>query len=173
MHPYEQWVMDFMQDTLADGRLVRILTVLDLYSRECVVATAAPTFRGHDVAEVLSQVAASRGLPGRIRVDNGTEFTSKALDHWAYWHRVDLDFSRPGKPVDNTSIEAFNGTLRHECSSQHWFLSLQDVQRTLKAWRGDDNTQRPHSSLAGMPRAQFRAGGYFVPGRNRLQSAHA
>ena len=91
--------------------------MLDVYSRECVVATAAPTFRGHDVAEVLSQVAGSRGLPVRIRVDNGTEFTSKALDHGAYWHRVELDFSRPRKPVDNTSIEA-------NCSPSSWWSFL-------------------------------------------------
>jgi len=72
----------------------------------------AGTFRGDDVVRVLSQLAATRSRPQRIRVDNGTEFTSKALDHWAYFNGVELDFSRPGKPVDNTFIEAFNGTLK-------------------------------------------------------------
>jgi len=102
--PNEQCAMDFMQGTVADSRLVRILTVLDVPSPDCVVVAAAPAFRGHEVAEVLSQVEASEGLPARIRVDIGTEFTSKALDHWAYRHRVELDFSRPGMPVDNTFI---------------------------------------------------------------------
>ncbi len=93
----------------------------------------AATFRGGDVAQILGAVGVTRGLPERITVDNGTEFTSKALDHWAYWNKVQLDFSRPGKPVDNTFIEAFNGTLRRECLTSHWFLGLDDLQRTLGA----------------------------------------
>ena len=86
-------------------------------------------------------------MPKRIRVDNGTEFTSKALDHWAYWNHVELDFSRPGKPADNAFIEAFNGTLRRECLSQHWFTDLDEVQGVLGHWRDDYNNHRPHSAL--------------------------
>jgi len=134
---------------------VRILTVLDVHTRECVAAVQARSFRGGDVVRVLRQVAATRALPKRIRVDNGTEFTSKALDHWAYWNGVALDFSRPAKPVDNTFIEAFNGTLRRECLSLHWFLGLEDLERTLEAWRDDYNHRRPHSSLADIRRPNF------------------
>lgn len=114
--PNEQWAMDFMHDTLADGRAVRILTVLDVYARECVALVGAATFTGGDVARALTEASTERGLPQRITVDNGTEFTSRMLDHWAYWQHVALEFSRPGKPVDNPFIEAFNGTLRRELS---------------------------------------------------------
>jgi putative transposase len=114
-------------------------------------------------------MALTRARPKRIRVDNGTEFTSKALDRWAYWNGVELDFSRPAKPVDNTFIEAFNGTLRRECLSLHWFLGLEDVQRTLEAWRDDYNNRRPHSSLAVVPPAEFRAGACITLDRSQLE----
>lgn len=173
--PNEQWAMDFMHDTLADRSSVRILTVIDLYTRECVALRAARTFGGGDVGDTLERAGQDRGgLPQRIRVDNGTEFTSKALDHWAYWNGVQLDFSRPGKPVDNAFVEAFNGSLRRECLSQHWFLSLQDAQSTLDSWKEDyNNNNRPHSSLGQLPPAQFRRGGNFVPSPERLQDSHA
>jgi putative transposase len=80
-----------------------------------------------------------------------------------------LDFSRPAKPVDNTFIEAFNGTLRRECLSLHWFLGLEDVQRTLEAWRDDYNNRRPHSSLADVPPAEFRAGACITLDRSQLE----
>jgi putative transposase len=110
--PNEVWGMDFMHDTLVDGRLLRVLTLIDSYTRECLALAARTQFRGEDVAAVLQHIGTSRPLPARITVDNGTEFTSRALDAWAYWNRVQLDFSRPGKPVDNCLIEAFNGSLR-------------------------------------------------------------
>jgi putative transposase len=167
--PNEQWAMDFMHDTLAGGQTIRLLTAIDLFSRECVVLKAAKGFTGADVASLLSQAGEDRGqLPARIRVDNGTEFTSRALDHWAYWNQVELDFSRPGKPVDNAFVEAFNETLRRECLSQHWFTSLEDAQRTLDAWREDYNNTRPHRSLANRSPAKYRGGGYCQPDRNRL-----
>ena len=150
-------------DTLADGRAVRIVTVLDVYARECVALVGAATFTGGGVARALTEASTERGLPQRITVDNGTEFTSRMLDHWAYWQHVALEFSRPGKPVDNTFIEAFNGTLRRECLTLHWFLNLADLQQTLQTWRDDYNHHRPHSSLADVPPAEFLAGGAFIP----------
>jgi putative transposase len=99
----------------------------------------------------------------------GTEFTSKALDRWAYWNGVELDFSRPAKPVDNTFIEAFNGTLRRECLSLHWFLGLQDRESTLETWRDAYNHRRPHSSLADIPPAEFRSGACCDPDRSQLE----
>lgn len=126
----EHWAMDFAHDTLAGGGTIRVLSVLDVYSRECVALRAGKGFRGVDVAAVLTAAGQAReALPERISVDNGTEFTSRALDHWAYWNQVKLDFSRPGKPTDNPYIEAFHASLRRECLSQHWFIDFEDAQR--------------------------------------------
>ncbi len=101
--------------------------------------------------------------PSRIRVDNGTEFTSNALHHWAYWNRAQLDFSRPGEPVDNAFCEGFNASVRPECLSQHWFASLEDAQATLDSWREDYNNHRPHSSLGQLSPARYRAGESSLP----------
>ena len=120
----ELWAMDFMHDTLASRETIRVLTAIDVCTRECVALVVARRFSGSDVAEILGSVGRARGLPARIQVDNGTEFTSRSLDHWAYWNKVELDFSRPGKPSDNAFIESFNATARRECLSQHWFMSL-------------------------------------------------
>ena len=130
--PNERWAMDFMHDTLSGGCTLRVLTVLDVHTRECVALKAGRSFKGEDVAGTLSEAGVARAaLPDVISVDNGTEFTSRSLDHWAYWNRVRLDFSRPGKPTDNAHIEAFNSVLRRECLSQHWFIDLEDAQRIL------------------------------------------
>lgn len=147
------WAMDFMSDELFDGRRIRVLTIVDHFSRESLAIEAGQRFRGRDVATVLTQIGAERGLPKTIRVDNGPEFTSKALDQWAYWNHVTLDFSRPGKPTDNALIESFNGRLRAECLNESWFLSLDDAQEKLDAWRTDYNEHRPHSAL-GQPGPQ-------------------
>jgi len=163
VEPNELWAMDFMHDTLERGESIWVLTVMDVCTRECVALVAAKTIVGTDVAQILGEVGRERGLPDRIKVDNGTEFTSKALDQWAYWNQVELDFSRPGKPADNAFIESFNSILRRECLSQHWFSSLEDAQQTLDAWREDYNYTRPHGSLADVPPAVHRAGGCFLP----------
>lgn len=168
----EQWAMDFMHDTLSSGASIRVLTAIDIYTRECIALEASKSFTGADVAQMLTRVGQERGaLPAKIRVDNGTEFTSKALDHWAYWNQVELDFSRPAKPADNAFIESFNATLRRECLSQHWFTGVADAQRTLGVWREDYNNRRPHGSLAGVPPAEYRRGGHYVPDRWRLENS--
>ncbi|MBX9653775.1 integrase core domain-containing protein [bacterium] len=110
---------------------------------------------GDDVVRVLDQVTKQRGSPKSIRVDNGPEFISKSLDLWAYWSKVELAFSRPGKPTDNAFIESFNGKFREECLNQHWFLSLEDAQEKSNKWRLDYNERRPHSSLGNVPPAEF------------------
>ena len=109
----------------------RVLTLIDSYTRECRAPVARSQFRGEDVATVLQHLGTGRPLPARITVDNGTEFTSRALDAWAHWDRAQLDFHRPGKPGDNCLIEAFNGSVRRECLSQHWFASVQEAQQIL------------------------------------------
>lgn len=148
-----------------------MLTVLDVFSRECVALAAGAGFRGADVASILSHAAEQRGgFPTRISVDNGAEFTSSALDHLAYWNEVRSDFRRPGKPTDNPHIEAFNGSLRRECLSQHWFIDPEDAQRMLDGWRAEYNNVRPHSSLGDQPPAQFGAGTTFTRGPVKLEN---
>jgi len=165
----QRWAMDFVHDTLSGGRTIRVLAVIDVFSRECVALRAAPGFRGEDVASILGDAKAERGtLPPVVSVDNGTEFTSKSLDHWAYWNQVRLDFSRPGKPTDNAHVEAFNSILRRECLSQHWFVDLTEAQNVLDRWKEDYNNVRPHGSLARLTPAHFGAGGHFIPGPERL-----
>ncbi len=161
--------MDFMHDSLSNGDLLRVLTVIDLATRECVALVAAPSFSGFSVAEYLGLAARERGsLPQRIRCDNGTEFRSRAMDHWAYWNKVELDFSRPGKPGDNAYAEAFNGTFRRECLSAHFFSSIEEAQRVFDAWRDDYNNRRPHNAFGGIPPALARAGGITSSGRGRF-----
>ena len=98
-------------------------------------------------------------------MDNGPEFISRSLDLWDYWNKVALDFSRPGKPTDNAFIESFNGTVREECLNQHWFLSLEDAQEKLDAWRNDYNENRPHSSLGNRTPSQFAHEGTLARAR--------
>jgi putative transposase len=149
------WAMDFMNDELFDGRRFRVLTVVDHFSRESVALEAGQRFDGRDVVRVLTRVGAERGLPKTIRVDNGSEFTSKVLDQWVYANGVTLDFSRPGKPTDNALIESFNGRLRQECLNENWFLSLADAIEKLAAWRKDYNDHRPHSALGNLAPSEF------------------
>lgn len=155
--PNEHWAMDFMRDTLADGRAFRTLNVVDAFTRECVAIEVDVSLPGERVVRVLEQLRAARGLPQRITVDNGPEFQSKALDAWAHRTGVTLQFSRPGKPVDNTFIEAFNGRMRDECLNQSWFLSLPDARRTIVAWQALYNTGRPHRALDGCTPSGYAA----------------
>jgi putative transposase len=136
----ETWAMDFVHDQLATGRKLRVLTVIDIFSRFSPALAPRFTFRGTDVVEILEGVCNAVGFPATIRVDQGSEFVSRDLDVWAYRRGVTLDFSRPGKPTDNAFIEAFNGRFREECLNAHWFLSLADAQ---EKWRiGADTTTK-------------------------------
>jgi len=167
--PDQRWAMDFVHDVLTGGRTIRVLTVVDVHTRECVALEPRFGFRGEDVAHILSKAAQGRKLPAVISVDNGTEFTSRALDHWAYWNQVKLDFSRPGKPTDNAHIEAFNGSFRRECLSQHWFVDLDDARRTLREWQEEYNNHRPHISLGHAAPARYRPGATFTLTSNLLR----
>ena len=141
------WAMDFVHDQLATGRKLRVLTVVDTFSRYVPVLDVRFSYRGADVVSTLEKVCCRIGYPKTIRVDQGSEFVSRDMDLWAYQHGVTLDFSRPGKPTDNAFIEAFNGRLRAECLSSHWFLSLADAAEKLEAWRRDYNEHRPHGAI--------------------------
>lgn len=151
----ERWSMDFMLDSLADGRRFRTLNIVDDFSRECLAIEVDTSLPGARVTRVLERLAATRGLPESIVVDNGPEFTGRVLDTWAYERGVKLDFTRPGKPVDNAYIESFNGRFRDECLNTHWFKSLLDSRVTIEAWRRDYNEARPHSSLGGLTPSEF------------------
>ena len=149
------WAMDFMSDALFNGRRFRALTMMDVYSRECLNIYADKRITGDTVVGILNHISYYRGRPERIRVDNGPEFVSRVLDNWSYQNNIKLEFSRPGKPVDNAFIESFNGSLRDECLNTNWFLSIEDAQSKLEAWRRDYNEFRPHSSLGNMTPSDF------------------
>ena len=151
----EIWSMDFVSDALFDGRRLRALTVLENYSCECLAIDVGQSLKGEDVVRTLERIKIERGLPRTIKVDNGSEFISKAMDRWAYENGVELDFSRPGRPIDNAKVESFNGRLRQECLNAHWFLSLADAQRKIEAWRQYYNEARPHSALGWLAPAEF------------------
>ena len=151
----ETWSMDFMSDELFNGDRIRLFTLVDHFTRESPAIEVARSIPARRVVEVLNRVAASRGLPKTIQVDNGTEFTAKVLDQWAYANGVELDFSRPGKPTDNAFIESFNGRVRQECLNKNWFLSLEDARKKVENWRQEYNNERPHSALGQMAPAQF------------------
>ena len=143
----ETWAMDFVHDQLATGRKLRVLTIVDTFSRYSPAVEARFTFSGADVVAVLETVGRQMGFPTSIRVDQGTEFTSRDLDLWAYQRGVILDFSRPGKPTDNAFIESFNGKFRAECLNAHWFMGLDDARQKCEDWRRDYNEERPHSAI--------------------------
>ena len=153
--PNECWSMDFVSDCLHDGRRFRALTIVDNVSRVSPTIEVGRSLTGHRVVEVLEGLAQSQVLPKVIQVDNGTEFTSKALDEWAHRRKIKLQFSRPGKPTDNPFIESFNGRLRQECLDQHWFVSIEDAQQKIENWRIDYNENRPHSSLENLAPSVF------------------
>jgi putative transposase len=145
--PNQQWSIDFVQDRLANGRTIRVLTVVDTFTRECLaleVDTSLPSCR---VTRVLDAVVRQRGCPERICLDNGTELTSRHFSSWAIERRIELAYIQPGKPVQNAYIESFNGKFRDECLNTNWFRNLWQARRLIRAWRAEYNGERPHSSL--------------------------
>ncbi len=156
---HQRWSMDFVHDQFFDGRPFRVLTVVDQWSRQSPILEAGCSLTGRDVVAALERIAAAGPLPVSITVDHGTEFMSKALEAWAFYRGVQLDFTRPGKPTDNSHIESFNGRLRDECLNVHQFHSLADAQAKLEAWRIDYNQQRPHGALGHLTPSEFASHG--------------
>jgi len=140
--------LDFVADQLADGRKFRALTVVDVFTREALAIAVGARLGAHDVVATLDRIAAQRRKPNYLFVDNGSEFSGRLLDLWAYHHKVRIDFSRPGKPTDNCFVETFNGSLRDECLNVHWFETLDEARETIEARRRDYNESRPHMALA-------------------------
>jgi len=147
--------MDFMSDALYDGQKIKLLTLVDNFTRESLAIEVAWRLGGHGVVAALMQVVEEKGLPKSIRIDNGPEFTSRVLDQWAYLNGVELDFIHPGKPTDNALIEAFNGRFREECLNESWFLLLEDAREKVEEWRQYYNRERPHDLLGNLPPVEF------------------
>ena len=153
--PNERWSMDFVSDCVSTGRVIRMLTVVDDYTRECPAIEVDTALGGLRVRRVLDRIASERGLPEAIVLDNGPEFRGRALAAWSEERGVRLEFIQPGKPAQNAYAESFNGRLRDECLNANWFTSLSDARRKIESWRQDYNQQRPHSSLNYLPPVEF------------------
>ena len=148
--PNERWSLDFVSDTLADGRRFRALCVVDDFSREALAIVPDLSLSGVRVARELDRIISLRGKPGMIVSDNGTELTSRAILKWAQDAKVDWHYIAPGKPTQNAFAESFIGRFRDECLNEHLFITLAEARSLIEDWRNDYNTQRPHTSLGGL-----------------------
>jgi putative transposase len=153
----EVWTMDYTHDEIASGRKFRTLNLMDGYTRKALRIEVDTSLPGLRVVRVLERLREIHGTPAAIQVDNGTEFTSRVVDQWAYQHQVALHFIERGKPTQNALIESFNGKFRDECLNQNWFVDLQHAREEIEAWRVDYNTVRPHSSLGYLTPEEFAA----------------
>ena len=144
----QEWAMDFIVDSLATGRMVRILSVVDAFTRECLALEADTSLGSGRVARVLDRLIEERGRSENVRSDNGPEFTSRRMLAWSEERKTQLVHIQPGRPMQNGHVESFHGRLRDECLNASWFRTLGDVRTTLETWRQEYNWERPHSSLA-------------------------
>jgi putative transposase len=152
----QEWAMDFIVDGLANGRMVRILSVVDAFTRECLALEADTSLGSGRVTRVLERLIEERGLPENVRSDNGPEFTSRRMLGWAEERKINLVHIQPGRPMQNGHVESFHGRLRDECLNANWFRTMNDVRRILDSWRQEYNCERPHSALAYRTPAEFR-----------------
>lgn len=152
------WCLDFVADQLADGTRFRALTIVDVFSHAALAIEVGKGLGAEHVVASLNRLVAPRQAPRYLFADNGSEFSGRLLDLWAYHHDVRVDFSRPGKPTDNSFVETFNGSLRDECLNVHWFETMEDAETGIEAWRRDYNESRPHMALEGRPPAEFAPG---------------
>lgn len=153
--PNECWAMDFVHDSLWNGRKIRILNVIDVFTKEALKIEIDTSISGEHVTRVLDRIAEQRGLPNFITTDNGPEFRSIAMDRWAYKNQVKMDFIRPGKPVDNCYVESFNSRFREECLNVHYFDSISEAKILIEQWRKKYNEFRPHRALKGLTPREF------------------
>ncbi len=154
----DEWALDFASDTLATGRSLRVLSVVDAFTRECVALEADTSFASRRVTRVLERAISERGSPHRIRCDNGPELTSRHFLAWCIDRRIDLIHIQPGRPMQNGRVESFHGKLRDECLNVSWFQNLFDARRKLGWWKREYNEDRPHSSLAYRTPSEFAQG---------------
>ncbi len=143
----QEWGLDFVHDAIQCGRAIRVLSVVDACTRECLALEVDTSFASRRVTRVLEGIVATRGLPQAIRCDNGPELTSRHFLAWCVERGIELRHIQPGKPIQNARVESFHGRLREECLRVSWFENLFDARRKIAAWRVEYNEQRPHSSL--------------------------
>jgi len=153
----ELWTMDFLSDQLEDGRVFRLLVVLDVFSRRCLAIEADTSIGGQRVARVLDRIKGQHGLPKVIGTDNGPEFRSRHMDQWAYRNKVKLHFIKPGTPTQNAFIESLNSQIRKRLLDVHWFRNLDEVRHHAERWRITYNTVKRHGSLGKQTPEQFAA----------------
>jgi len=167
--PNQVWSIDFVWDWLRVGRRLKMLTIVDDFTRECLAIEVAFGLNGKAVTQVFDRLFEERGKVAGIRSDNGPEFAGNEMDAWAYSNGVKLDFIRPGKPNENAFIESFNGRLREECLNDNQFLTLVEAQTIIEAWRKDYNEERPHSSLGGLTPREFAEGHSAIMNKQPLK----
>lgn len=155
--PNAVWSIDFVMDTLANGRRLKCLTIVEDFTKEAVDIVVDHGISGLYVVRALDRAARFRGYPKAVRIDQGPEFTSCALDQWAYASGVTLKLIQGGKPTQNAYIESFNGKFRDECLNDHWFTTLAHARAVIAAWRQDYNEQRPHSARNYLSPSEFAA----------------
>jgi putative transposase len=143
----QEWALDFACDTLATGRSIRVLAVVDAFTRECLSLETDTSLSSRRVTRTLEEVIERRGQPEALRCDNGPELTSRHFLGWCEERKIQLIHIQPGKPMHNGHVESFNGRLRDECLNASWFRSLADAREKISAWRTEYNGDRPHSSL--------------------------
>ena len=143
----QEWALDFAQDVVESGRTIRVLSVVDAYTRECLALEVDTSFASRRVTRVLEGIIARRGIPRTIRCDNGPELTSRHFLAWSVERGIELVHIRPGRPMENGQVESFHGKLRDECLRVSWFRNLFEARRKIKAWQKEYNQERPHSSL--------------------------
>jgi putative transposase len=153
----QEWALDFAHDVLAAGRTIRVLSVVDGFTRECLALEVDTSFASRRVTRVLEEIVVGRGKPQSIRCDNGPELTSRHFLAWCLEQQIELVHIQPGKPTQNAQVESFHGKLREECLRVSWFQNLFDARRKIGDWRRDYNEQRPHSSLGYRTPCEFAA----------------
>lgn len=153
--PGRCYALDFVHDQLVTGRRFKCLTMTDPCSKEVPVIEVDVSIGGARVCRILDRLFLTRPLPETLILDNGPEFAGTALDAWAAQHGVSLRFIQPGKPVQNAFIESFNGKFRDECLNEHWFVTLQEAQLVIEAWRREYNEERTHSAIGDVTPQEF------------------
>jgi len=149
------WTYDFVEDRTERGRKIRILTIVDEYTRECLAIRVARSIPAVKVLNTLEWLFLTRGIPAYIRSDNGPEFIAKAVQAWLKKNQSKTIYIEPGSPWENPFIESFNGKLREECLNRYEFVNVHEAQEIIEAWRIEYNTYRPHSSLNYLTPAEF------------------
>jgi putative transposase len=168
----QEWALDFVHDAVECGRAIRVLSVVDAYTRECLALEVDTSFASRRVTRVLDGIVAARGVPLAIRCDNGPELTSRHFLAWCVERQIELIHIQPGKPTQNARVESFHGRLRDECLSVSWFQNLFDARRKIAAWRIEYNEERPHSSLGYKTPSEFaaQAAGFYTAEREARDS---